>query len=220
MSRLTCVWLACVLATPASARAAPLSTLTLADAIALALRHNPESLATDEDVRGARGALVQAHALPNPSLFVGSLGRSLSPIEAPIPNQVGVSWTIPLGGKRGAGIDSARAAVDAASATRVAARRQLSLDVETAFVAVLEDQAQLDFAREDQAGLRAAVALDQVRYKDGKIAYGDVLKVGSSRAAPTIRCGSASWPWPRIAASWRGSSVMASSSRRSRSLAP
>ena len=189
MCRLACVWLACLLVNLAPASAAPPSTLTLADAIALALRHNPDSLATDEDVRGAQGALTQAHALPNPALFVGSLGRNLSPIEAPLPNQVGVSWTIPLGGKRGAGITSARAGVDAASATRVAARRQLAFNVQTAFIAVLEDQAQLDFARDDQRGLRAAVDLDQLRYKDGKIAYGDVLKVRiqSRGADDTVR---------------------------------
>jgi cobalt-zinc-cadmium efflux system outer membrane protein len=191
MSRLRHLCLACLYASlsPTAANAAPLSTLTLADAIALALRHNPDSLATDEDVRGAQGALVQSHALPNPSLFVGALGTNLSPIDAPIPNQVGVSWTIPIGGKRSAGIDSARAAVDAASATRVSSRRQLAFDVETAFIAVLEDQAQLDFAKEDQRGLRAAVDLDQIRYKDGKIAYGDVLKVRiqSRGADDTVR---------------------------------
>ena len=189
MSRLAHLCLACLSLLPTAARAAPLSTLTLADAIALALRHNPDSLSTDEDVRGAQGALVQSHALPNPSLFIGALGTSLSPIDAPVPNQVGVSWTIPIGGKRAAGIDSARAAVDAASATRVASRRQLAFDVETAFIAVLEDQAQLDFAKEDQSGLRAAVDLDQIRYKDGKIAYGDVLKVRiqSRGADDTVR---------------------------------
>ena len=194
MSRLAHVCLACLLApmlspTPVEASPAPLSTLTLADAIALALHHNPDSLGTDEDVRAASGALVQSRALENPAVFIGALGTSLSPVEAPIPNQFGVSWTIPLGGKRGAGIHSARAAVDAAAATRVAARRQLAFDVETAFIAVLVDQAQLDFAKEDQAGLHEAVELDEVRYKDGKVGYGDVLKIRiqSRGADDTVR---------------------------------
>jgi cobalt-zinc-cadmium efflux system outer membrane protein len=120
---------------------------------------------------------VQARALPNPTLVVSALGKNLSPIEAPVPNQFGISWTIPIGGKRAAGIAVARAALAAAGATGIATRRQLELAVETAFVSVLLDQAQLDFAKQDQAGLHEAVALDEVRYKDGKIAYSDVLKL-------------------------------------------
>ncbi|HEY6038171.1 MAG TPA: TolC family protein, partial [Kofleriaceae bacterium] len=156
---------------------APIAVLSLPDAIHLALAHNPESLTTDEDVRAARGAYVQAHALPNPALFVYALGKNLSPLDAPVPNQFGVTWTIPIGGKRGAGIAAAGAALDAAGATRIAARRQLELDVETTFIAVLLDQAQLEFAKQDQTGLHQAVDLDEIRYKDGKIAYSDVLKL-------------------------------------------
>lgn len=165
------------------------SVLSLPDAIRLALANNPDSLAIDEDVRATRGALVQSHALENPSLFVNALGENLSPGDAPVPNQFGISWTIPIGGKRGAGIAAARAAVDAAVATRLAARRQLELDVETAFITVLLDQAQLDFAKQDQAGLHEAEDLETVRYKDGKIAYSDVLKlrIRASASDDTVR---------------------------------
>jgi outer membrane protein, heavy metal efflux system len=164
-------------ADPSPAPTAPIAVLSLPDAIHLALAHNPDSLTTDEDVRAARGAYVQSHALPNPALFVYALGKNLSPIDAPVPNQFGVTWTIPIGGKRGAGIAAAGAALDAAGATRIAARRQLELEVSIAFISVLLDQAQLDFAKQDQAGLHQAVDLDEIRYKDGKIAYSDVLKL-------------------------------------------
>ena len=157
--------------------ASPLKSLGMADAVRLALAHNPESLSSDEDVRAAGGALVQAHALPNPSVFLYALNRRISPFDTPAPNQYGLTWTIPIGGKRAAGIAAARAALDAASSTRAGSRHQLAFDVETAYIAVLLDQSQLDFAKQDQAALHQAVELDEVRAKDGKIAYNDVLKL-------------------------------------------
>jgi cobalt-zinc-cadmium efflux system outer membrane protein len=164
------------LATPARAQE-PLTAVTLDQAIRLALAHNTDSRGADEDVVSAGGALDQARLLPNPSVFVSSLGRGVSPFMGPVPTQVGVTWTIPIGGKRAAGIDAARAGVDAARATRIAARRQVELSVAKAFVAVLLDQAQLEFARQDETGIHDALALNELRYKDGKIGYGDVLKL-------------------------------------------
>jgi cobalt-zinc-cadmium efflux system outer membrane protein len=161
-----------------TARAAePIKSLTLDQAIQLALAHNPDSQSADEDVASAGGALVQSRLLPNPSLFVSSLGRSLSPLDGPIPTQIGLTFTIPIGGKRAAGIEAAQATVDAAWATRVAARRQVALTVEKAFVAVLLAQAQLEFAAQDQDGIRQSFELNDLRYRDGKIAFGDVLKL-------------------------------------------
>ena len=161
-----------------TARAAePIRSLTLDQAIQLALAHNPDSQSADEDVASAGGALVQSRLLPNPSLFVSSLGRSLSPLDGPIPTQIGLTFTIPIGGKRAAGIEAAQATVDAAWATRVAARRQVALTVEKAFVAVLLAQAQLEFAAQDQDGIRQSFELNDLRYRDGKIAFGDVLKL-------------------------------------------
>jgi len=159
---------------PASA---PLASISLPDAIRIAGERNPESLSAEEDVYAARGALVQSRALPNPSLFVYRIGENLSPADSPVPNQFGVSWTIPLGGKRGAGIAAANADVAAAEGTRGAFRHQLALDVETAFIAVLLDQSLLDFAKQDQLGVHQAMELDELRNKDGKIAYSDVLKL-------------------------------------------
>ncbi len=176
----TCIL--CLLATsvawagPTAAPAA-LTAISLPDAIRIARERNPDSLSAEEDVHAARGALVQSRALENPSLFVYRIGENLSPVDSPMPNQFGVSWTIPIGGKRGAGIAAANAAVAAAEGTRGAFRHQLALDVETAFIAVLLDQSLLDFAKQDQAGLHEAVQLDELRNKDGKIAYSDVLKL-------------------------------------------
>ncbi|HEX3474588.1 MAG TPA: TolC family protein [Kofleriaceae bacterium] len=155
----------------------PLKTVALDQAIQLALAHNTDSRSADEDVASADGALVQSRLFSNPSVFVSSLARGVSPLMGPVPTQYGASWTVPIGGKRAAGIDAAHALVVAARATRIAARRQVELSVEKAFVAVLLDQAQLEFARQDEKGIHDTLALNELRYKDGKISYGDVLKL-------------------------------------------
>jgi cobalt-zinc-cadmium efflux system outer membrane protein len=159
------------------AHAEPLKSIALDQAIQLALAHNTDSRGADEDVTSAGGALVQSRLLTNPSLFASALGRGVNPAMAPVPTQIGLTWTIPLGGKRGAGIDAAQAAVDAARTTRIAVRRGVELAVEKAFVAVLLDQAQLEFAHQDEQGIHQSLELNELRYKDGKIAYGDVLKL-------------------------------------------
>jgi outer membrane protein, heavy metal efflux system len=166
------------LAASVPARAAePRASITLAQAIELALQHNTDLRSSGQDVVSAHGALVQAGALPNPGLFVYSIGRQISPLAAPVPTQVGVTWTLPIGGKRGAGIASAEAGLSAAKATQAQVRQQLELNVVTAFVNVVLADALLQFALQDAAGFHQTLDLNEVRFKDGKIAFGDVLKL-------------------------------------------
>ena len=155
----------------------PRSSITLAQAIALALQHNTDMRASGQDVVSAHGALVQASVLPNPGLFLYSYASTLSPLQAPVPSQFGVTWTLPVGGKRGAGIASAEAGLSAAKATNAAVRQQVALNVATGFVSTLLAQALLEFALQDQASFRQTLELNELRYKDGKIAFGDVLKL-------------------------------------------
>ena len=159
------------------AQAEPVHTLTLPEAIEIALGHNPDLRSSQQDVRSAHGAWVQSSALPNPNLFVSSLGTQVNPLHWPRPNQLGVTWTIPIGGKRGAGIASAEAGLKAAQATEAAQVRQTALGVTTAFVNLLLARSQLDFAKQDQAAFNKTVELSELQYKDGKIAYGDLLKL-------------------------------------------
>lgn len=160
-----------------AAAAPPIKQLTAPVAIRLALSANPDARSAEQDVVSARGAVEQARVLPNPSIFVSALGTEIKPAQAPIPNQFGITWTIPIGGKRAAAIASARADVTAAEANRLSARRQLAYSVESAFVAVLLDRALVGFAKEDQQTFRQSVAINEYRYKDGKISYGEVLKL-------------------------------------------
>ena len=161
----------------ALAAAGPGPAITLTQAISLALQHNTDMRSSQEDVTSAHGALVQAEVLPNPGLFVYSYGSTVSPLQAPAPGQFGVTWTLPVGGKRGAGIASAEAGLSAAKASNAAVRQQVALSVAQGFVNVLLAQALLAFVLQDQADFRQTLSLNEIRYKDGKIAFGDVLKL-------------------------------------------
>ena len=161
-----------------SARAAEgLTEVTLAQVVALALAHNTDLRSSGQDVASARGARVQAGVFPNPGILVSSLGSRTSPLAAPVPTQFGVTWTLPIGGKRAAGIAAADSTLSASKATNAGVRQQLELNVATQFVNVLLTQALLAFARSDQLGLNKTLELNELRYQDGKIAYGDVLKL-------------------------------------------
>ncbi len=149
--------------------------VTLAQAVQLALQHNPDFRSTGYDVMAARGAVVQASVLPNPGFYLGAMG--IAQPGAPVPNQFGLTWTIPIGGKISAATAAATASLSAAEATRQAAKQQLITSVQTAFVSLLLAESQLGFAKEDRAGFEKTLALNELRYKDGKIAFGDLLKL-------------------------------------------
>ncbi len=171
-------WVGSSLFVPSALSAqAGVKRLTVAEAVRLALLHNPDSRSAEQDVASARGAVTQAELLPNPALFISALDTNISPADAPLPNQFGLTWTLPIGGKRAATIASARSEVGAAQASQAAARRELALQVESAFVQLLLDQALLEFAKQDQQTFEQSVQINEVRYADGKIAYGEVLKL-------------------------------------------
>jgi len=160
-----------------TAAAAGRIRIDLAQAIALALERNTDVRSSETDVTAAHGSLVQAGALQNPAVSVGASGIQVAPLTGPVPNTFGVSWTVPIGGKRAAGIAAADAAFSAAKATRTAVQQQVRLNAATAFVNVLLADALLSFARSDRESFGRTLELNELRYRDGKIAYGDVLKL-------------------------------------------
>jgi len=166
-----------VLGAAGAIAAAGRTTIDLAQALALAVERNTDVRSSETDVNAAHGTLVQAGALQNPAVTVGASGTQVSPLAAPVPNAFGVSWTVPIGGKRAAGIAAADAAFSAAKATRIAVQEQVRLSTATAFVNVLLAEALFSFARSDRESFGKTLELNELRYRDGKIAYGDVLKL-------------------------------------------
>jgi len=152
-------------------------SVSLAEALRLALEHNPDFRSTGYDVVAAQGAVVQASVLPNPAIELGSFARPVKPLNGPVPTQLGVEFTVPIGGRISAATAAAEASLDAAKATREAARRQLVFSVQSAFVTAQLNELLLSFAEQDQAGFHKELDLNELRYSDGKIAFGDLLKL-------------------------------------------
>gem|GEM_PF-2541810 len=155
----------------------PVRSIGLPQAMELAVLHNPDFRSTGYDVTAAQGAVVQASVLPNPSINVGSLGRQLKPFNGPVPVQFGLGFTIPIGGKISAATAAAEGLLEAAKANREAAHRQLIFNVQTAFVTLQLQQLLSSFAKQDQIGFHEELDLNELRYKDGKIAFGELLKL-------------------------------------------
>ncbi len=123
----------------ATARAdEPARSLTMHDAIVLALAHNPDSRSTEEDVASAGGVLEQSKVLPNPSL-VRLPGRR-APVAAGLARAEPVRGQLDDSARRQARAPaSSRPRADASTAARrdraIAARRQLELDrLDPAFI--------------------------------------------------------------------------------------
>ncbi|MBX3025128.1 TolC family protein [bacterium] len=135
--------------------------LTLSDAIAECLANDPRIRAGVAMLQQARAELSTASLLPNPSL---DTGISLFPLGEPFtvdhqggPPQFDVGIAFPIDwllfGKRAARIDTARAGVDVAAAELADLVRQRLAATAAAFYDVLEAQALLDLARQDQESL-------------------------------------------------------------------
>lgn len=139
--------LAAVLALCAAAPAQP--PLTLEDAIASARAARPELAAADARLRAARAATEQAGAWPNPAGFLrledapreGDAWRGAERI-------VGLSQSLPLGGRLGAARRAAGAVATTREHEREARRRAVESEVRAAFAAAVHARGALVLHRE------------------------------------------------------------------------
>jgi cobalt-zinc-cadmium efflux system outer membrane protein len=176
--------LALVLAVGSLARGEETVRVSLDDALALLRRQSPELLAGALRVQAARGDVVTARLLPNPSLS-GTvenlpLGRTNPPglgAGDTVAGTVGVQEEIQLWGRRGARVAAARGREAAAEAERADLERQLAFEVRTRFVSVLEAGERLRLARENLARYRDTVSVSQRRAREGEIAPAEFDKI-------------------------------------------
>src|SRR6267154_6404931 len=111
----------------ALAIAAP-TPLRLADLLREAREKNPDLIAAQAHLRAAKESISPAGALDDPMLMVQLWN---TPVDfSSIPVMVQLSQTIPLGGKRGARTDAARA--DAAIAEPQLAGKQREIETQVA----------------------------------------------------------------------------------------
>jgi cobalt-zinc-cadmium efflux system outer membrane protein len=161
-----------ILATP---RAWAQSSLTLADAIAIALRTNPQLTAAERQVDAAKAREVQAAAWPNPNL-------SLNADEVPLPTPIqgiytaGISQPLLVGGQLEARKAAAKADTLMADIGVAILRRDLTAQVKDTYMQLLYENAGVTLARtsRDTAALMAKAT--QRRLEVGEVARIDMLR--------------------------------------------
>src|SRR5437879_9173689 len=148
--------------------------LRLADLLREARNRNPDLKAATARVRAAQSAVSPAGALDDPMLMVQLWN---TPVDfSTVPVMVQLSQNIPLGGKRGARTDAARA--DAAMAGADLAQKQRDLETQVAstyFDLFLADRTR-EIDDELEAILNVVLRASQARVSTGKAEQVELLR--------------------------------------------
>ena len=138
-------------ATPEPMRDALSGPLTLDEAVALALAHNPTLRAAAFEVEAREGEARQAARPPNPEFEAGAAefgGTGIRAGTGTLEAEASLAQTFELGGDRRARADVAARAVELGAWDLEAARLDLVTEVRQAFAAVLVAERRLELAEE------------------------------------------------------------------------
>jgi len=163
----------------------PVVRIDLEQAIQLALAHNHALKAAQTLIDQSRAEQITAAIRPNPvftydDLFVPVFSPSQlnsSTLDNVTEFDAGLSYTFERGGKRRARI---RAARDQTAVTRSQVadnERTLAFNVAQQFVAVLQAESTLRFAKQDLESFQKTVNLSEDRLKAGDMSQADYLKI-------------------------------------------
>ncbi|MDR6576432.1 TolC family protein [Pseudomonas extremaustralis] len=157
----------------ATAQGVGAQTLTLDSALQTAFANNPELAAARWEIGIAEGARQQAGLIPNPvaSWDAEDTRRSTRTTS------VKLSQTLELGGKRGARIDVATRAQDAAALSLEQRRNGLRADVIEGYYGALRAQERLDLAQRSLALAERGLVV-----ANGRVAAGKSSPVEATRA--------------------------------------
>jgi cobalt-zinc-cadmium efflux system outer membrane protein len=160
-------------------------TVTLDQAIQMALQHNHNLLAARTTVPQSEAQEVTANLRPNPTLFTD---WEYLPLVHPNSNiadylhdstegDIGMSYLFERGKKRQHRL---RAAKDATAVTRFQVRdneRSLTFQVAQLFINVQLAESTLELARQDLKSFSTTVDISEKQYKAGGISENDYLKI-------------------------------------------
>ncbi len=163
----------------------PVVRIDLDEAIRLAVEHNHALKAARTLIDQSRAQEITAAIRPNPvftydDLFIPIFSPSQlnsSTLDNNTEFDTGFSWTFERGGKRKARI---RAAHDQTTVTRSQVRnneRTLTFNVAQQFVAVLQAESTLQFAKQDLESFQKTVNISEDRLKAGDMSQADYLKI-------------------------------------------
>jgi cobalt-zinc-cadmium efflux system outer membrane protein len=160
-------------------------TISLGDAIRMAIEHNHSLLAAQTTIQESQAEEVTANLRPNPVLLGDA---QFLPVFQPdqfsadyLDNaaqfDLGVSYLFERGMKRQHRLEAAKD-VTAETRSQVADNeRTLTFNVASQFIAVELAESTLDLANQDMKSFQNTVDITQARYKAGDIGEDDLLKI-------------------------------------------
>jgi outer membrane protein, heavy metal efflux system len=159
----------------------PLNQVTLDEALQLALKQSPTLMAQQAALFSTKAGETTAALRPNPTM--NFLAEQLQPGQSQQDAQytVSVGQPIELGGKRQRRIDSARAATQVATYQLDDARRQVVLQVKSAFAGVLIARQQLALAEANLKTLDDTERIQGLRAEKGDISELELLRIQVQR---------------------------------------
>jgi cobalt-zinc-cadmium efflux system outer membrane protein len=159
----------------------PLNRVSLEEALQLALKQNPTLMAQQAALFATKAGETTAALRPNPTM--NFLAEQLQPGQSQQDAQytVNIGQPIELGGKRQRRIDSARAATQVATYQLYDARRQVILQVKSAFASVLIAREQLSLAEANLKTLDDTERIQGLRAEKGDISELELLRIQVQR---------------------------------------
>ena len=163
---------------------APVTRLSLEEAVRLATRDNPGLRATQLELRATRANEVTAALRPNPvaDFSAEQLGGRPFPATDAIPTYtISISQLIETGGKRQRRVDSARAATSVSGYELADLRRQVVAQVKKAFTGALLAQETLALARANLGNLDEIERVQAIRAEKGDISELELTRLRVQR---------------------------------------
>ena len=178
----------CASVWPQIAPAQNSGTLTLRDALAFTLQHNPELAAYGKERAATEAAILQAGVLPNPvlGLAVENLGNSRLAQAGDRATAIQIGQLIELGGKRLARIRAAEAGRDVAGWDYEAKRIEILFLVGQRFVDFLVAQKRQELAEESLALARQVSDAASRRVQAGKVSPVEETKARLAQASAEV----------------------------------
>jgi outer membrane protein, heavy metal efflux system len=188
------VILACALTGSAFAQGTGPTSITLDDAIQMALQHNHNLLAARTTIQQSEADEKAANVRPNPSLFadweylpLGSPahqnpsvygGQSIGDyLHNNTEADIGLSYLIERGKKRQHRLQAAKDLTTQTRSLVTDNERTLTFAVASLFVNVQLAQSTIELAQKDLISFQKTVDLGEVRYNKGAISEDDFLKI-------------------------------------------
>jgi len=186
--------LACALIRPASAQTAGPTSVSLDEAIQMALQHNHNMLALITTIQQSQAEEITQNLRPNPALFADwedlPLGSPAHQNPSVYPGvstndylhnnteaDIGLSYLIERGGKRH---DRLQAQKDITAQTRSLVAdngRGLTFQVATLFYSVQLAESTLELAQKDLKSFQETVEISEHQYRAGAISENDYLMI-------------------------------------------